>query len=142
MSIVNVRLQPLQCIPQQSLTPSSPPSPDPKDKYYVFAPLINAQLLTSPENTILVRVTLLIDTSVQASDVIYSTGHAQIIGNLMSCQFQFTPPAETPPSYTVNVYYSEFTFTQNPDDPINIVQVFLTNTDPQTSRGTETTVQN
>ncbi|MBP1649987.1 MAG: hypothetical protein H6Q26_144 [Bacteroidetes bacterium] len=142
MSIVNVRLQPLQCIPQQSLAPSSPPSPDPKDRYYVFAPLINAQLLTSPENTILVRVTLLIDTAVQASDVIYSPGHAEITGNIMSCRFQFTPPPETSPNETVNLYYSEFTFMQNSDNPIDTVQVYLTNTDPQTSRGTETTVQN
>lgn len=142
MSIVNVSLQPIQCIPQSSLTPSRPLTTDRYDKYDIFAPLITAQLLTKPENTLLVRVTLLIDTAVQASDIIYSPGHAQITDNVMSCQFQFTPPPATPPNGTVNVYYTEFTFLQTANSPVNTVQVSLTNTDPQTSRGTETTVQN
>jgi hypothetical protein len=96
-------------------------------------PLITARFINEGSE-ILTRITLLVD-----ADVTEVTLHNMLIVNLdiLSYSYVYMRANETLPS-RVNLWYAEVTF---PSRDIKYVQVNLHDGDPETSRGTMTTVQ-
>lgn len=120
-----------------SLT-TSPTSPD---NATPFAPLITAKVDGS---NILIRSILFVDqkaasVTFPANVIINGTEqkNPSLSGNTLTYYFTYNYTEETPSAY--NTWYTEQSYPNNPN--ITDVEVYLLDTDPVTSRGTRTTVQ-
>lgn len=123
---------------------NSPASPD---GITPFAPLVTAKVIEN--NTILVRSILFVDknaTSVTFPSTVtinretIPNPSVSATGNTLIYYFTYTLPELTPKDY--NTWYTEQSYLFNPEaNPITDVEVYLLDTDPVTSRGTRTTVQ-
>ena len=58
-------------------------------------------------------------------------------GNVLTMNYDYNFSEETPE--TCDVYYVEVDYTSDTVGNINIIESFMVNLDPETSRGTETT---
>lgn len=101
--------------------------------YKPFAPLITARIVNNGSQ-ILTRVTLLVDARVDG----FAIPEAQLMDTRLTYTFKYTLPDLKEPAAIV-VWYAELV--QDYKGEISIVEVKLQDRDPETSRGTETTVQ-
>lgn len=101
--------------------------------YKPFAPLITAKTINNGSQ-ILTRVTLLVDARVDG----FAIPEGQITDNKLTYTFKYTLPDLNAPTAII-VWYTELV--EDFKAGISVVEVKLQDRDPETSRGTETTVQ-
>lgn len=120
------------------LTGDQIPQRDESEQGIPLSPLVTSRCY--PDGTILTRVTLLIPAGAQAPEL--EDGYPTLLGGtFLDYRFQYDLPNE--PVTDIVVYYGEFPFKAPEESPskVAIVQVKLHQHDPETSRGTVTTVQ-
>lgn len=111
----------------------------PETVTYPVAPLVSAKFHT-PEGgplTLKIRATLYMNSDDTVPPVVQTPTES---GNTLTMNYDYDFSEETPE--TCDVYYVEVDYTSDTVANITTVESFMVNLDPETSRGTETSVQN
>nr|WP_294787329.1 hypothetical protein [uncultured Flavobacterium sp.] len=109
----------------------------PKEVTYPAAPLVTAKFYT-PEGgplTIKVRATLYMNSEIPDAPIVEPPTEKD---NVLTINYDYDFSMETPE--TCDVWYVELDYTSDTVQNITIVESFMVNLDPETSRGTKTGV--
>ncbi|WP_124019519.1 hypothetical protein [Flavobacterium laiguense] len=106
--------------------------------HYPVAPLVSAKWYTNDDKhkTLKIRATLYIDSQNKVTP--YVEPNPVVIKGSLQLYFDYNYREERPVS--VNVWYIELDYPQNSAAPITSITSYLRDLDPETSRGTVTSV--
>lgn len=109
----------------------------PETVTYPVAPLVSAKFYT-PEGgalTLKIRATLYMNSEIPDAPIVETPTEN---GTVLTMNYDYDFSEETPE--TCDVWYVEVDYTSDTVANITTVESFMVNLDPETSRGTETTV--